>query len=98
MQSHRAVFLNTAALFAVQARTERDVMLTALPLPHVYGSAGTSNCSYMPNVHGSIGYALPGVEARVAALDGASVTVPDGESGELMIRGPLVMAGYLPSA
>ena len=37
MQSHRAVFLNTAALFAVQARTERDVMLNALPLPHVYG-------------------------------------------------------------
>ena len=21
--------------------------------------AGTSNCSYMPNVHGSIGFALP---------------------------------------
>src|SRR5437773_2329879 len=38
MQSHRAVFLNTAALFAVQTRTERDVMLTALPLPHVYGN------------------------------------------------------------
>jgi long-chain acyl-CoA synthetase len=35
MQSHRAVFLNTAALFAVQTRTERDVMLNALPLPHV---------------------------------------------------------------
>ena len=38
MQSHRAVFLNTAALFAVQARTEHDVMLNALPLPHVYGN------------------------------------------------------------
>ena len=191
MQSHRAVFLNTAALFAVQTRTERDVMLNALPLPHVYGNivmngtfmvgatlvmmerfdpalalaeiqrhhatvfdgvptmyammladsampgtdlsslrmcavggqtmpvakmeewegrsgapllelwgmtelggAGTSNCSYMPNVHGSIGFALPGAEARVAALDDASVTVPDGEPGELMIRGPLVMLGY----
>jgi long-chain acyl-CoA synthetase len=191
MQSHRAVFLNTAALFAVQARTERDVMLNALPLPHVYGNivmngtfmvgatlvmmerfdsalalaeiqrhhatvfdgvptmyammladpslsgtdlsslricavggqtmpvtkmqewesrsgapllelwgmtelggAGTSNCSYMPNVHGSIGFALPAAEARVAALDDASVTVPDGEPGELMIRGPLVMLGY----
>ena len=58
------------------------------------GGAGTSNCSYMPNVHGSIGFALPGAEARVAALDDASVTVPDGEPGELMIRGPLVMLGY----
>jgi long-chain acyl-CoA synthetase len=38
MQSHRAVFLNTAALSAVQTRTERDIMLNALPLPHVYGN------------------------------------------------------------
>jgi len=191
MQSHRAVFLNTAALFAVQARTDRDVMLNALPLPHVYGNivmngtfmagatlvimerfdparalaeiirrrvtvfdgvptmyammladpalpgtdlsslrvcavggqtmpaakmaewehrsgaplleiwgmtelggAGTSNCAYMPNVHGSIGFALPGLEARVAAIGDASVTVPDGDAGELMVRGPLVMLGY----
>ena len=191
MQSHRAVFLNTAAVFAVQTRTERDVMLNALPLPHVYGNvimngtlmvgatlvmmerfdpavtlaeiqhhratvfdgvptmyammladpslpgadlsalrvctvggqtmpvakmreweqrsgvplleiwgmtelagAGTSNCSYMPNVHGSIGFALPGAEARVAALDDPGVTMPDGEPGELMVRGPLVMLGY----
>ena len=191
MQSHRAVFLNTAALFAVQTRTERDVMCNALPLPHVYGNvimngtfmagatlvmeerfdpavalaaigrhrvtvfdgvptmyammladpslpgadlsslricavggqtmpaakmaewehrsgvpllelwgmteiggAGTSNCSYMPNVHGSIGFALPGAEARIAALGDPDITVPDGEPGELMIRGPLVMLGY----
>ena len=58
------------------------------------GGAGTANPSYMPNVHGSIGFALPGAEARVAALDDASVTMPDGEPGELMIRGPLVMLGY----
>src|SRR5258707_6412253 len=38
MQSHRAVFLNTAAVFAIQTRTDRDVMLNALPLPHVYGN------------------------------------------------------------
>jgi long-chain acyl-CoA synthetase len=191
MQSHRAVFLNTAALFAVQTRTERDVVLNPLPLPHAYGNivmngtfmaggtlvlmerfepavalaevarhrvtvidgvptmyalmladpslpgadlsslrvcvvagqampvaksqewerrtgiplleiwgmtelggAGIANCSYLPNVHGSIGFALPGVEARVAALGDAAVTVPDGEPGELMIRGPLVMLGY----
>ena len=191
MQSHRAVFLNTAAIFALHTRTERDVMLNALPLPHVYGNvimngtfmvgatlvmmerfdpavslaeigrhratvfdgvptmyammladpslpgadlsslrictvggqtmpvakmqewesrsgsplleiwgmtelagAGTSNCCYMPAVHGSIGFALPGTEARVAALDDAGSTMPDGEPGELMIRGPLVMLGY----
>src|ERR1700734_2455812 len=191
MQSHRAVFLNTAALFAVQTRTDRDVMLNALPLPHVYGNvvmngtfmagatlvmlerftpdaalaeiarhratvfdgvpsmysmmladpavggadlsslrmcavggqtmpaakmaewerrsgapllelwgmtelggAGTSNCAYLPNVHGSIGFALPGLEARVAAIGDPAVTVADGEPGELMVRGPLVMLGY----
>ncbi|HTQ91723.1 MAG TPA: AMP-binding protein [Streptosporangiaceae bacterium] len=38
MQSHRAVFLNTAAIFAMHTRTDRDVMLNALPLPHVYGN------------------------------------------------------------
>jgi non-ribosomal peptide synthetase component F len=38
MQSHRAVFLNTAATFALHTRTDRDVMLNALPLPHVYGN------------------------------------------------------------
>ncbi len=58
------------------------------------GGAGTSNCAYAPSVHGSIGFAIPGAEARVAALDDASVTVPDGEAGELMIRGPVVMLGY----
>jgi len=58
------------------------------------GGAGTSNCSYMPNVHGSIGFALPGAEARIAALDDPAATVRDGEPGELMIRGPLVMLGY----
>jgi long-chain acyl-CoA synthetase len=48
----------------------------------------------MPNVHGSIGFALLGLEARIAALGDARVTVPDGEPGELMVRGPLVMLGY----
>jgi long-chain acyl-CoA synthetase len=191
MQSHRAVFLNTAAVFAFHTRTDRDVMLNALPLPHVYGNvimngtfmvgatlvmmerfdpavslaeiqryratvfdgvptmyammladpslpgadlsslrictvggqtmpaakmgeweersgaplleiwgmtelagAGTSNSTYMPNVHGSIGFPLPGAEARIAAVDDPGVTQPDGEPGELMIRGPLVMLGY----
>lgn len=191
MQSHRAVFLNTAALFAMQTRTADDVMLNALPLPHVYGNilmngafmtgatlvmlerfdpsaalagierhratvfdgvpsmyammladpaagradlsslricavggqtmpvakmdewehrsgapllelwgmtelggAGTCNSTYAPNVHGSIGVALPGLEARISALDDATLTQPLGEPGELMVRGPFVMLGY----
>ena len=58
------------------------------------GGAGTSNCSYMPNVRGAIGFALPGLEARIAALGDARATVTHGEPGELMVRGPLVMLGY----
>jgi len=72
---------------------------SGVPLLEIWGmtelaGAGTSNCSYMPNVLGSIGFPLPGTELRVAALGDPGMTVPDGEPGELMIRGPLVMLGY----
>jgi hypothetical protein len=39
----------------------------------------------MPGVLGSIGFALPGTELRVAALGDPGVTVPDGEPGELTL-------------
>ena len=191
MQSHRAVFLNCALTGTMHVRTERDVVVTALPLPHVYGNVvinsifmaggtvvlmerfdpegaleriaryratlfegvptmymtmlahtrlgqydlssltrctvggqtfaetvarawedrsgapllelwgmtelaglGTTHALYAPNVHGSIGVALPGIEVRVAAFDDVSHTMPVGEPGELMVRGPIVMQGY----
>jgi long-chain acyl-CoA synthetase len=37
---------------------------------------------------------LPGVEVRVASFDDPSRTMPPGEPGELMVRGPIVMQGY----
>ncbi len=55
---------------------------------------GTTHTLYAPNVHGSIGVALPGVEVRVGSFDDAGVTMPPGEPGELMVRGPIVMLGY----
>jgi long-chain acyl-CoA synthetase len=191
MQTHQAVYLNTAAVAATQARTEADITINALPLPHVYGSvimngalmsgatlvmherfdparmltgiqdyratcfdgvptmfmmmladpsitrtdlsslrvcsvggqtmpaakmnewerrsgvpllelwgmteiagAGIANVMYQPNVHGSIGFPLPGLEARVASTADCHVTMPDGDPGELMVRGPYVMPGY----
>jgi long-chain acyl-CoA synthetase len=191
MQSHRAVFLNCALTAAMHVRTERDIVVTALPAPHVYGNVvinsvfmaggtvvlmerfdpegalerigryratlfegvpamymtmlahpevgrydlssltrctvggqtiaeavvrawedraqaplielwgmtelaglGTTHALYAPNVHGSIGVALPGVDVRVAAFDDAARTMPAGEPGELMVRGPIVMQGY----
>ena len=55
---------------------------------------GTTHALYAPNVHGSIGVALPGIEVRVASFDDPAQTVPPDEPGELMVRGPLVMLGY----
>ncbi|HEX7826150.1 MAG TPA: AMP-binding protein [Mycobacterium sp.] len=57
--------------------------------------AGTTHAVYAPNVRGSIGIALPGVELRVAALDGRRTECAPGEAGELMVRGPIVTMGYL---
>jgi long-chain acyl-CoA synthetase len=191
MQSHQAVFINCALTATMHVRTERDIVVTALPAPHVYGNVvinsifmaggtvvlmerfdpegaleriaryratlfegvpamymtmlahpalgrfdlssltrstvggqtiaeavmraweertraplielwgmtelaglGTTHALYSPNVHGSIGVALPGVEVRVAAYDDATRTMPPGEPGELMVRGPIVMQGY----
>jgi len=191
MQSHRAVYLNCALTGTMHVRTERDVVVTALPAPHVYGNVvinslfmaggivvlmerfdpgaalekieryaatlfegvpamymtmlthpdlarfdlssltrctvggqtiavstmraweertraplielwgmtelaglGTTHALYAPNLHGSIGVALPGVEVRVAAFDDPTRTAPSGEPGELMVRGPIVMQGY----
>ncbi|MGQ4599823.1 AMP-binding protein [Nocardia sp. R6R-6] len=59
------------------------------------GGLGTTHSPYAPPVPGSIGVALPGTEIRIAAIDGADEEVPVGERGELQVRGPLVMLGYL---
>ena len=38
VQSHRAVLLNCALTATMHGRTENDVVVTALPAPHVYGN------------------------------------------------------------
>jgi long-chain acyl-CoA synthetase len=55
---------------------------------------GTTFPSYGPHTLGSIGIALPHCEARIASVNDATVTMPAGEVGELMIKGPIVMMGY----
>jgi long-chain acyl-CoA synthetase len=67
----------------------------------IYEGYGLTECSPVcvenpygrPTRPGSIGVPIPGFEARVVdALDRA---VPQGEVGELIVRGPGVMKGYL---
>lgn len=44
---------------------------------------------------GSIGIPLPDVDARIISLDDEVTVLETGEIGELVIKGPLVMKGYL---
>ena len=43
---------------------------------------------------GSIGVALPYVEARIGSLEDGAATAPAGEPGELLVRGPIAPMGY----
>ena len=54
----------------------------------------TSHSPYWTPRHGSIGLPFPSVEMRVADLDDPAHNMPDGEAGELCVRGPLVTTGY----
>ncbi|WP_293831072.1 AMP-binding protein [uncultured Corynebacterium sp.] len=56
------------------------------PVTHV-GIAGKSN-------PGTIGFAIPNTQFRVVDLD-TGAELPDGANGELQVRGPQVMRGYL---
>ena len=55
---------------------------------------GTTFAAKGPIKHGSIGVALPYIEARIADTEDAGRTLPAGEVGELMIKGGIVMQGY----
>ncbi len=52
----------------------------------------TSNPLLGERVAGSVGFALPGVEVRIADDDGAAL--PNGEVGTIEVRGPNVFQGY----
>ena len=71
----------------------------ACPLIELWGMTelaglGTTFPSNGPHKLGSIGIAIPHSEARIADDADPAKTIPRGEVGELMIRGPIVMQGY----
>ncbi|NKB54033.1 MAG: AMP-binding protein [Rhizobiaceae bacterium] len=70
-----------------------------VPLIELWGMTevaglGSTHPLYGTNKHGSIGCAIPYCELRIADAEDAHKTMPRGEVGELMVRGPIVMIGY----
>ena len=62
-------------------------MTEASPATHVNPLKGTRKI-------GSVGLALPNTEYKIVDIDDYTKIVPQGESGEIMIKGPQVMQGY----
>src|SRR5690554_4674320 len=54
----------------------------------------TVNPTDIEHYNGTIGIPLPSTEVRVVDVDSGEV-LPQGEAGELQVRGPQVMVGYL---
>lgn len=74
-------------------------LATGCPLIELWGMTeigglGTTHPHTGPQRHGSIGIALPFVETRIADIDDPARALSNGEAGELLVRGPVVMQGY----
>lgn len=68
--------------------TEGYGLSEASPVTH-------SNPIYGKNVPGSIGLPIPDTEMKIVDIETGDTELPIGESGELCVRGPQVMEGYL---
>ena len=78
---------------------ERFESLTGGKLVEGYGLSEASpvthcNPFYRETRLGSIGVPLPDTDAKVVDLETGTRDLPVGETGELLVRGPQVMAGY----
>jgi Acyl-CoA synthetases (AMP-forming)/AMP-acid ligases II len=59
----------------------------ASPVTHINPLHGVAK-------HGSIGLPVPGTDAKIVDMDVGGPPLPAGKLGELVVRGPQVMAGY----
>ncbi|MES2315964.1 MAG: long-chain-fatty-acid--CoA ligase [Pseudomonadota bacterium] len=80
-----------------QAVNEKWLKLTGCPIIEAYGLSETSpgaisNPSTATAYSGSVGVPMPSTDVLILDDDGVPVAI--GESGEIAIRGPQVMAGY----
>jgi long-chain acyl-CoA synthetase len=81
------------------AKMEEVEARLGCPLIELWGMTelaglGTTFPAYGEIRHGSIGVALPTVQARIAAIEDPARSLSADEVGELMIKGPIVMQGY----
>jgi amino acid adenylation domain-containing protein len=96
LTSVRAVTSTGSALASTQVAWLRGAFPTA-QIFSMYGLTECKRCTYLPPVDlerkpGSVGVAIPGNE--IWLVDAEDRVVGPGEVGELVVRGPTVMAGY----
>ncbi|MET9297426.1 AMP-binding protein [Streptomyces sp. NPDC003077] len=93
------VFSGGSALLPAPARKLADHF--GIPVVQGYGLAETSPLTHCQRpsrpVPGSVGAVVPGTECRVVDID-TRAPLPAGRPGEVQVRGPQVMHGYLGSA
>lgn len=98
LSSLRTCTISAAAIPEQLVRRVRDEMgvastLTGYGLTEHHAVVAVSRPTDPPElIATTAGQILDGVEARV--VDDHGSDVPDGETGELLLRGPLVMSGY----
>ncbi|WP_457335982.1 long-chain-fatty-acid--CoA ligase [Rhizobacter sp. P5_C2] len=91
------VISNGGGMAVQRATAEQWQRVTGCPIVEGYGLSETSPVATInrfdePAFTGSIGLPVPSTE--IAIRDDAGNAVPLGQSGEICIRGPQVMAGY----
>jgi len=84
----RALAVMGPRFVQIYGQGESPMTITALSREHLADAAHPRHAERIA----SVGVAHSLVEVRVAGSDGA--TLPDGETGEVLVRGDTVMAGY----
>jgi acyl-CoA synthetase (AMP-forming)/AMP-acid ligase II len=96
LSSLRACFSGGAPVPAEIAR--RWEALTGYKLIEGYGLSETTAPTHINPPHrpryGTVGVPLPLVDARIVSLEDGRTEMKAGESGEIVVRGPMVMKGY----
>jgi long-chain acyl-CoA synthetase len=91
------VFAVSGGMATQEAVAKKWKDITGQPIVEGYGLSETSpvvcaNRLDIEDFTGTIGYPLPSTDVTIRANDGT--ILPDGERGELCVKGPQVMAGY----